>query len=255
MGKKQERLNKLVTILQKEPTFSIKKLAENFEVSEMTIRRDLACLEESALLSTKPYINPLALSGSFAWDFTSSDNTPFLQIGKAAASLLKDNDIIIADSGLAASYMCSVIPANLHITILCYDFNTLSAIYNRPNITTIFAGGYYHTSSNTFESPEGLNLIQRHRASKVFLTADGLHPTLGATCSHSYLAALKRAAIDSAASKILLADSSVFDQIHSDFFLAVPDIDILITDKMPAEKWRTVFHQHTVQILAANQNN
>lgn len=251
MGKKQERLNKLITVLQEEPKITIRELAENFAVSEMTIRRDLADLEESSLLSTKPYVNPLALSGPLAANFGSPDNSPFMRIGKAASSLIENHDIIITDSGIAASYMCSVIPAGLNVTVLCYDFHTLLAIHGRPNITTIFAGGYYHTSNGTFESQEGIDLIRRHRAAKVFLTADGLHPTLGATCSDRCLSAIKRAAADSSACRILLADSAVFDQIHSDFILSLQDIDILVTDNILSDKWREVLNKQRIQVLGA----
>lgn len=250
MGKKQERLKNIIIILQSEPKISIKELAEHFSVSEMTIRRDLADLEASSLLSTKPQVNPLALPDSCSPDFISPSSLPFIKIGKLAATLVENNDIIISDSGIAASYMCSIIQPNLHVTILCYDYRTLTAIYNRPNITTIFAGGHYHASSGVFESQEGIDLLKRHRATKVFLTTDSLHSSLGATCSHNYLAALKRTAADCAACKILLADSSSFDCVHSDFFLAVEDIDILVTDKTPAEKWRGLLARQKTCVMS-----
>lgn len=252
MGKKQERLKNIIKLLQDEPNISIKKLAQDFSVSEMTIRRDLADLEASSLLSTKPYVNPLALSGAFSPDSLSPDTLPSIQIGRLASTLVENNDIIISDSGPAASYMCSTIQPNLNVTVLCYDFNTLTALHGRSNITTIFAGGRCHASDGVFESQEGIDLLKRHRASKVFFTAEGLHSTLGATCTRSYLAALKRAAAECAGCRILLADSTAFDRIYPDFFLSVQDIDILITDKTPAENWRRLLSQLKIQVMTAD---
>ena len=53
-----------------------------------------------------------------------------------------------------------------------------------------------------FESPEANNLIKSHRATKLFLSASGVHEKLGITCAHNYEVLTKRAVISSSLTKI-----------------------------------------------------
>ena len=50
MSKKEDRLNKIISILKKSNGASVKELASEFDVSEMTIRRDLKELEEKNII-------------------------------------------------------------------------------------------------------------------------------------------------------------------------------------------------------------
>ena len=49
MNKKERRINNLLALLQESPNLSVKSLAEILDVSDMTIRRDLAYLRENKL--------------------------------------------------------------------------------------------------------------------------------------------------------------------------------------------------------------
>lgn len=249
MGKKQERLNQLIIMLKKHPKSTVKNLAEHFAVSEMTIRRDLAYLETASLISTTPQVSPLAFAAPRNSHETPDSTSAFIPIGKLAASLIEDNDIIIADSGPAVSYMCSVLPPEKQVTILCYSYDILSTIHGLPNVTVLLAGGHSHPGSNVFDSVEGMEFIRNHRASKVFLTGEGLHPTLGITYSHNYMAELRRTACETAKSRILLADSTCFDQIYPYYFLGLTGVDILITDQMPSDTWQRVLAEHSIYLM------
>ena len=50
MKKKENRLNTIIGMLREQPTLTIRELASVLDVSEMTIRRDLAKLKDSGLL-------------------------------------------------------------------------------------------------------------------------------------------------------------------------------------------------------------
>src|SRR5690606_3879851 len=89
-----------------------------------------------------------------------------------------------------------------------------------------------------FESAEGVSLIQRIRANKMFVSASGIHKELGITCANNYEVVTKRSALNSSYTKILLADSSKFGTIKQGYFAQLNDIDIIVTDNELSNNWR-----------------
>ncbi|MGL5435178.1 MAG: DeoR/GlpR family DNA-binding transcription regulator [Lachnospiraceae bacterium] len=237
MGKKDLRIYAMLESLRTSPVLSIKELAERFDVSEMTIRRDLDYLKENRLL--------------YEQNQTKNQNEEYIyfeeqikyldkkrRIAQFAAGLIEAEDILILDSGTTTGELSRCIPEEYPLTVLCYNFHILSQLYNQDNLTLIFAGGHYHKRDLMFESREGVELIKRTRASKMFVSAFGIHEKLGITCAYPYETATKRAAIDSALTKILVADSSKFGQVRPGYFAQLSEMDVIITDTELTNEWR-----------------
>jgi DeoR family deoxyribose operon repressor len=80
------------------------------------------------------------------------------------------------------------------------------------------------------ESPEGVSLVRRYRANKAFLSAGGVSESLGVTCGDSSEAELKKAAVASSQTRILLADSRKFGRVTPAWFADLADFDAIVTD-------------------------
>jgi len=114
----------------------------------------------------------------------------------------------------------------------------LSQLYKQENLNIIIAGGYYHKRDFMFECKEAVDLIKRLRASKMFVSASGIHEKLGLTCAYPHEIATKRASIDSALKKILIADSSKFGQVRPGHFAQLAEMDEIITDSDLTKEWQ-----------------
>lgn len=237
MGKKDLRIYALMDALRTSPVLTIKELAERFGVSEMTIRRDIDYLKDNGLLYEQTQ--------------TKSRETEYIypeeqikhldkkrQIAQFAARLIEAEDILMLDSGTTTGELSKYIPEDIPLTVLCYNFHILSQLCRLENLSLIFAGGHYHRQDLMFESKEGVELIKQTRASKMFVSASGVHEKLGITCAYPYQTAAKRAAIDSALKKILLADSSKFGQVRARYFAQLAEMDMVITDADLSHEWR-----------------
>lgn len=237
MGKKDLRIYAVMDALRTSPVLSIKELAVRFDVSEMTIRRDLEYLKENQLLYDKN-------QGKGQEDeyIYSEEQIKHLdkkrRIARFAAGLIEAEDILILDSGTTTGELSRYVPDTFPLTVLCYNFHILSQLYRQDNLSLIFAGGHYHKRDLMFESKEGVDLIKRIRASKMFVSASGVHDKLGITCAYPYETATKRAAIDSALKKILVADSSKFGQVRPGYFAQLDEMDEIITDSDLTKEWR-----------------
>lgn len=259
MSKKLDRLNNLITILKTKNGASVKELSNILGVSEMTIRRDLKILNGNNI-ANKVYgatiynpnnnIEKLESGYNIESECIKHEKEKIL-IGRAAASLINSNDVIIIDTGTTTVQLAESINPELKITALIYSTNILNTLSNKKNISLIFAGGYYHSNTNMFESAEGISLISRTRASKVFISAAGIHDTLGVTCSNSYEILTKQAAMNSSVEKILLADSQKFGVVKSSYFADLADFNTIITDKNISHEWVNIIKSRNIKLIIA----
>ncbi|MBN1066974.1 DeoR/GlpR transcriptional regulator [Clostridium botulinum] len=259
MNKKLQRANRIIEILKEKNGASVKDLATTLGVSEMTIRRDLNLLKSNNIVSNvygatiyNPLNNIEKLNNNYdITDETIKRENEKIKIGKAAAKLIQNDDIIIIDAGTTTEKLAQNISDDIKLTALFYSINILSALKNRKNIELIFSGGYFHENTQMFESPEGISLIENMRANKVFVSAAGVHETLGVTCSNNYEVATKRAIISSSVEKILLVDSDKFDSVKSSYFSDLQEFDIVVTDHGIPDEWRTRLEDMEIHVIIA----
>lgn len=257
MRKKEERLNRLIEILQKKSGATIRDLSSLLDVSEMTVRRDLEILKEKNIVLN---LNGAAIynmkntlqNGEEGYSLTLATTSHVkekAQIGQYAASLIKEDDCIIIDNGSTMEYLAENIAADIKVTVLTCNLNILNKIYTNPNISIVFGGGYFHSDTALFESPESISLIKKTRATKVFVSAAGIHESLGVTCMSNYELETKRSIIKSGAEKILMVDFSKFGVIKPCFFAELVSFDKIITDKNISEEWIELIKSSGIELV------
>lgn len=259
MGKKEERLNHLIETVKKKNGTTVKELSSVLKVSEMTVRRDLEFLKYSdvlinvngAILYNSKSSLQEADSGYLLSLATAANVKEKTKIGQCAASLLEEGDCIIIDNGSTTEILAGCIDKEIRLTILTCNLNILNKITSNANASIMFGGGYYHADTSLFESPESISLIKKTRATKVFVSAAGIHEELGVTCMNSYELETKRAIIKSGAVKILLLDSSKFGKVTPCFFAEITDFNMIITDQNISEEWIHKIEEKGIKLIIA----
>lgn len=257
ISKKSVRANKIVEVLKEKKGASVKELAQMLNVSEMTIRRDLAILNENNIVHNifgATIYNPANDADKVEDEYDINNQkiiqeTEKMRIGRAAAQMIKDDDIIIIDSGTTTEMLARNIPSNIKITALFYNMNILLALKDKPNVDMIFTGGYFKPNTQMFESHEGVELIKKTRGTKVFVSAAGIHKELGITCANGYELPTKRAIMGSCLQKILLADSSKFNMIKSVHFTDLDKFHTIITDTGITEEWKDYIKSLGIELI------
>lgn len=235
MSNRGNRLSTIIRILKEQNAATLPELAEKLSVSEMTVRRDLNLLAQDniiTVLHSGAVLNPggagaprysLAEAGAQRKELK-------MAIGKKSATLLEEGDIIIIDGGSTTEYLARNISDTLKLTVLCWALNILVEVHRREACSLVFAGGGLHENSLVFESPEGVQLINRYRANKAFISASGISQKLGVTCTNTYEIEVKKAAIRSSLDRILLVDSSKFGTIRPAYFADLSEFTTVVTD-------------------------
>ena len=100
-----------------------------------------------------------------------------------------------------------------------------------------------------FESPDGISLIEKTRATKVFISASGIHDKLGVTCSNNYEVPTKCAIIGSSLERILLVNSDKFGKVKSSYFADLSDFNTIITDSGISQEWINYISQLNINLI------
>lgn len=257
-NKKRERLQTIVRALQARGAASISELAAELNVSEMTVRRDLGVLVQGRvvrLVHAGAVLGPEGQVGVPARYSLAEAGTQNVQqklrIGALAASLLREGDILIIDSGTTTECLARSLPGDIHLTVVCFALNILVEVRRRENCRIVFAGGQLHDNTLVFESPEGVELVSRYRATRCLISASGVSEALGVTCSNSYEVSLKRAAIASSQHRLLLADSSKFGRIQPAYFADLREFQSVVTDRELAEEHRRNLREMGIELHLA----
>lgn len=122
---------------------NVKELSLHFQVSEVTIRNDLAHLEQKNLLIR-------ARGGAIKTDKASLD-LRFLEkksknvrekeaIGRKAARFISDGDTIVVDSGTTTREIVNHLSRFSRLTVITNALNIASTLADMDNITAIMPG-------------------------------------------------------------------------------------------------------------------
>ncbi len=251
MGKKEMRVSQIMKLLsERGGSMMVRHLAQHLNVSEMTIRRDLDAMQADGLLERVH--GKAQLNGLVSGEFENIENDYALiseiqknldkktRIGKFAASLIEENDVIILDNGSTTDQVAINIDGEKQLTVACFNLNIVEHLFRHKKIDLLLGGGFLHRSDKMFESAEGVSYLKGVRANKVFISASGVHEKLGLTCAHHYEVLGKQAIIETALKRILLVDSSKFGTIKTIYFAPLNDIDIIITDNGISDDWQEI---------------
>jgi DeoR/GlpR family transcriptional regulator of sugar metabolism len=252
-----ERLKAVLADIISRGSGSISELSEKYNVSEMTIRRDLTTLEEQGYIQrthggavnvgTSP-IEPLH-------EMKKGKNVPQKEsIARLAAErFIQDGDVIIVEGGTTIAAMLPHLSRFHSLTIVTnslYTVNTLKQ--HATDHTIIMSGGMLRGVSFTLVGPLAERTFQDFNANKVFLSAVGWTAEVGYSDPGMLDSQVKKAMIQAAAQIIMLLDSSKFGVTSLTTFLGPFEANVLITDKgAPAESLSQI-QDHGTLVLCAD---
>jgi DeoR family deoxyribose operon repressor len=250
-------MNEIVSLLRRKNIVSIRELKEKFNISEMTARRDLLHLVQDQVVEMIPggaiFKSPHAEESEEEKYFVTKEENvrtvEKLKVGQRAATLIEPGETVIIDIGSTTEFIAKFVREDIPVTMLCFTLNALVELCRKRDCNVIIAGGYYHAETLMFESPEGIELISRTRADKVFVSAAGVHPQLGVTTVYPHELLTKRTILASAKRRILVVDSSKFGKMKSVYFADLSSFHTIITNDDLPEEYRQAIQERGIELL------
>ncbi|MCL5499902.1 DeoR/GlpR family DNA-binding transcription regulator [Escherichia coli] len=206
------RLEQIMDYLKGHNLVTVDQLVTITNASPATIRRDLIKLDQEGVISRSHggvTLNRFIPSQPTTLEKMQRNLSEKHAIACAAASLVKAGDAIVLDAGTTMLELARqlthlplrVITSDLHIALFLSEFKQIE-------VTII--GGRIDDTSQSCIGDHGRKLLQGIWPDLAFVSCNGWDLEKGITSPTEEKAALKRALIDNAQRRILLADSSKY---------------------------------------------
>ncbi|MBD3322345.1 MAG: DeoR family transcriptional regulator [Chitinivibrionales bacterium] len=246
------------TILDKldaEGSILVKELADELQISETTIRRDLNELNAAGLLK-QVYGGAVRIEQepsriNFSISNRSTHNIEAKKIiGKCAASLVHDNDILYIDPGTTSWEMIPYLKEKQNLTIISNSVRLLQCLEYIGHHNIIQLGGTLRPDRLDTVGTVAQMGIEQLRGYKAFQGGDGLDIGFGLSAVDHESAMIAKAILSAARETIILADHSKFEQPDLLYkIIDIDKIDILITDDRPPASWEDKCRESSVQLI------
>jgi len=233
---------------------AVVELASIFNVSEMTIRRDLASLEGLGLIHRTHGGAVSARGRSYEPPFlarSSAYNDEKVRIGKAAAALVKTGDSIALDSGTTALEVARELVTARDITVLTPSFQVAQVLADRAGIRLILTGGILRPGELSMIGDLATHAFEELFVDKLFLGAAAVDIQIGLTEFNYEDALVKRAMAASAKEVILLVDSSKFGQVAFSRIAPLRCVNRIVTDSKVSDEIRSAYERVGVEVIVA----
>lgn len=250
-----ERRAKILETINTTGQVNIYELSEAFEVSDVTIRKDLDNLEKKNMLIR---VRGGALKNlRVGLDYELSDKKKkFLRekqlIGAKAASLVEENDTIILDSGTTTLEVARHLTGFNDLTIITNAINIAGLLGDFENLKILVPGGYLRKKSFSLIGAQADDNFQKYFCDKLFLAVDGFDLEYGLSTPNPEEAHLNRTMIAMSKQLIVVADSSKFLRKSFAFICPVERVDVVVTDQgIPADIKKKLENMNVKVLIAS----
>lgn len=210
------RKQQICELLKKHSAVTTTSLAEKFDVSIETIRKDLLSLEKEGRLSR---VHGGAVSKSVSLGYTElSERMESMmdekrEMSEAAAQFIKNGDSVAIDTGSSAKEFIEVLKERFDkLTIVTHSMEVFERAVGYKDFEVILCGGYFMQSEKSFYGDFALEMLDNIYVGKAVIFPAALSLKNGICDCSPQLAAMQKKMIASADEVIVAADSSKYEK-------------------------------------------
>ncbi|WP_211231450.1 DeoR/GlpR family DNA-binding transcription regulator [Paenibacillus harenae] len=240
----EERKRKIVEYIQSHGRALVPELADRFQVSESTVRRDLRELEEAKLLRRTHGGAVLLQQDSAEPSFVEKEDRYRLQkegVAQKALSFIEEGDTIFLDSGTTTYFMAKHLRNFQKLSVVTNSNMIAQELNQLKDLDLLLTGGTLRYETQAMVGPIADRAIDSIRVDKLFLAINGIDPDGGLTTPNLTEAETKRRMIQSAKQVILVTDHSKFGKVSFAKVAELSDIHhCIVDDELPAQAVRAM---------------
>lgn len=228
-SEKSDRESGILDRLANEGSLSVRALAVDLGVSEVTIRGDLRSLEQQGLI-TRTRGGARATSMRGILQRQKLNVAAKERIAAAAAALVNDDDTIMIEAGTTTALIARYLTGRRGVQVVTNSTLVFANARLNPALSTILTGGVFRRENESLVGPLAERAIRDFNTRLAFLGTDGFSVERGLTTrlvEGGQVATIMR---QQAEQTWLVADASKCGQAGFVSFLHLSEITGIITD-------------------------
>lgn len=233
-------------------TASMEELCQRFDVSMNTVRRDVVELIRRGTVD-KVY-------GGVTARRSDQPLTPYAErrgnreevkaaIGRRAAEMVQDGDIIFIDSGTTTLQMIDYLAHVRDLTVITNNMEAVVRAVPYENMTVIVLPGQLRRKTNSLTGDDTVASLRRYNIRIAFMAATGLS-SHGATNSSPLEYEIKRAAVDRCEKAVLLVNQEKIGVTGLMTFAPVKFFDAVVSDAQPGSPAAELLAREKVELIS-----
>lgn len=250
----EQRRLKILELIQEEGSARVKDLARIFSVTEPTIRQDLDKLENEGLIAKEhggAFLKSVPTQvKSFALQHLENMEMK-IAIAEKAASLVRDEESLILDSGSTVSELAKRLTEKRNLTVVTNALNIALLLGAVRGNEVLVTGGEFKPPTLSLTGEKAAGFFQHIHASKLFLATGGISPGGDLTYPGLNDIPVKKAMIASASEVYLLADSTKFGKTSLAILGGIEVAKFLVTDSDISDEHREFCEQRGLKVIIA----
>jgi DeoR family fructose operon transcriptional repressor len=251
----EQRRSRLLEFVRLRRFASLPELAEELDVSESTIRRDLEHLESQG--STHRIHGGVLYAGSSPKmpHFDSRQSARWAQkraIAEKAVALIEDGDTILLDGG-STTYEVARLLVGRPVYVVTTSLPVANLFASDPNSDLVVIGGNICPRTGVAQGPYADKMLEMVRVRKAVLGAAAVNDQ-GFFNNNLLLVGTERAMMQAADEVILVTDSSKFGRQSLTHLCSLAEVDYVVVDSGLEEPWRRKLAAAGVCLLVADEN-
>ncbi|SFS49165.1 DeoR/GlpR family DNA-binding transcription regulator [Paenibacillus sp. BC26] len=256
----EERKDYILNVLNLEGKVRTLALVDQLKVSSETIRRYMEELEEQNKLKR-------VYGGAVKINLTREEPTPLKReviraeekkrIGRAAASLVEDNDIIFIEDGSTTLQMVHYLLNRKNITVITLSAPIMYLLIDYQNKgffsgDIYFLGGKVNARHSRVSGALTERMVEHFYADKAFISIDGIMIEKGISSFDAERGQLAKQLMSHAKQSIILSDHSKFGAMQFYKIADVKDVDIIVSDVEAPKEWHAYLKDKDVSWINAD---
>ncbi|MCM3514139.1 MULTISPECIES: DeoR/GlpR family DNA-binding transcription regulator [Nocardioides] len=252
----EERQQAMAQLVADRGRLSVTALAETFEVTTETVRRDLSALERMGLVrrvhgGAIP-AHTLAAIESGLLERDQANVAQKDRIAQAALDLLPaPGSVVLFDAGTTTARLASLLPRDHQLIVLTHSVPIAARLATVPHIELHLLPGRVRTTTQAAVGADTVAALELVRADVAFVGTNGITVGHGLSTPDHDEAATKRAMVAAARQVVVLADAAKVGQEALVRFASLEDVDLLVTDDAIDPEHAVGLKDHDVEVVIA----
>lgn len=252
----EERQQAMAQLVADRGRLSVTALAETFEVTTETVRRDLSALERMGLVrrvhgGAIP-AHTLAAIESGLLERDQANVAQKDRIAQAAVDLLPaPGSVVLFDAGTTTARLASLLPRDHQLIVLTHSVPIAARLATVPHIELHLLPGRVRTTTQAAVGADTVAALELVRADVAFVGTNGITVGHGLSTPDHDEAATKRAMVAAARQVVVLADAAKVGQEALVRFASLEDVDLLVTDDAIDPEHAVELKDHDVEVVIA----
>lgn len=253
---KEQRIVKIRQMLERDGEVEINELCKLFNVTDMTIRRDLDNLAEisniirthgGAMMAQGDQITEPSYDRR---NLVHAENKE--KIARKAIELITPGMKLFIDSGTTTHCLARAIPGSCRNVIITNDLDVAYEVIKRDYSSAIMIGGDLRKNTHSTRGALAEEQMKKFKVDAAFLGGNAIDMDGYVYVGSTWETGLKKCAIENASKTYILLDSSKFNQNNLISYINASDVAGIITDDEISEEIANKLRQKKVNLIIAS---